>query len=112
VDDLSAARITDDKLKETLKELDGGKYNIVLSHEPEKFDIFAGSAAGLVLCGHTHDGQIFPFNLLVKLRYKHNYGLYKIKDTYFYVTSGAFYWGPPMRLFTKNEIAVINVEKI
>ena len=57
-----------------------------------------------MLSGHTHAGQIFPFTLLVRLRYPHLYGLYKNGEGWHYVTSGTFYWGPPMRLFAPQEI--------
>ncbi|MCX5783141.1 MAG: metallophosphoesterase, partial [Elusimicrobia bacterium] len=63
----------------------------------------------LMLSGHTHRGQIFPFNLIVKLFYPHFYGLYRTKKMLHYVTSGAFYWGPPMRLFLPSEIPLITL---
>lgn len=112
IDDLTAGRITSSKLKEILgQNLDKDKFSIVLEHEPEQYEIFAAAGANLVLSGHTHSGQIFPFSLLVRLRYPHYYGLTKMNNTYFYVTSGTFYWGPPMRLFTRNEIAFFTITK-
>ena len=57
-----------------------------------------------MLSGHTHNGQLFPFNLLVRLFYRHVYGLYRQGRSWLYVTSGTGQWGPPMRLFTRAEV--------
>ena len=66
----------------------------------------------LVLCGHTHAGQIFPFGLLVLLDQGFLHGLYKINDKMqAYVSSGAGFWGPPVRIFAPSEIAILNLSK-
>ena len=62
-----------------------------------------------MLSGHTHQGQIFPFNLIVRLFFKNFYGLYQNVKSWLYVTSGSGQWGPPMRLFTRAEIAVLRL---
>ena len=62
-----------------------------------------------MLSGHTHNGQIFPFNFLVRLRFKYKYGFFKKDKSNLYVTSGAGCWGPKMRLGTFNEIIIINL---
>jgi len=63
-----------------------------------------------MLSGHTHAGQIFPFNLLVKLFYPYMYGFYKIgPHSQLYVTSGMFYWGMPLRLFAPAEIPILHI---
>ncbi len=68
--------------------------------------------ADLQLSGHTHQGQLFPFNLLTRLIYKgFHYGLNRSGDLYVYTTSGAGTWGPPMRTTTASEIAVIRLIK-
>jgi len=110
VDDFNSVHMSADAFSKFLNTLNPQDYNILMSHEPRYFET-AQNKVNLMLSGHTHRGQIFPFNLLVRLRYKHVYGLYKYGNTDYYVTSGAFYWGPPMRLFTKNEIAFITIEK-
>ena len=66
----------------------------------------------LVLCGHTHAGQIFPFSILVLLDQGFLHGLYKINDKMqAYVSSGAGFWGPPVRIFAPSEIAILNLSK-
>tara|TARA_B100000963_G_C22477092_1_gene602908 strand:- start:17 stop:214 length:198 start_codon:yes stop_codon:yes gene_type:complete len=62
-----------------------------------------------MLSGHTHNGQIFPFNIFVKLKFKNLYGLYKSKESFLYVSSGVGCWGPKMRLGTQNEIIEISL---
>lgn len=88
---------------------DKNKFNLLLSHTPLYFEAAADKGVNLMLSGHTHNGQIWPFNYLVKLSFKYVYGLYTYNNANIYVTSGAFFWGPPMRLFTKNEIALIKL---
>ena len=61
----------------------------------------------LMLSGHTRNGQIFPFNLLVRLQFKTVYGIYKRLNSILYVSSGSGTWGSRMRLGTKNEISKI-----
>ena len=62
-----------------------------------------------MLSGHTHNGQIFPFGLLVKLKFKNLYGNYNKNSSNLYVSSGAGCWGPRMRLGTSNEIVKISI---
>ena len=87
--------------------IDSSKYNILLNHEPAGIELIASNNFDLMLAGHTHNGQMFPFNYLVKLRYDNIYGLYKIDDMDLYVTSGTATWGPKIRLGTQNEIVQV-----
>ncbi len=65
----------------------------------------------LQLSGHTHDGQLFPYNLLVRYIYKGDgYGLKTFGDFNIYTTSGIGTWGPPMRIGTQSEIPVITLK--
>ena len=84
---------------------------ILLSHQP-KFIKSMQQDVDLVLCGHTHAGQIFPFGILVLLDQGFLHGLYKINDKMqAYVSSGAGFWGPPVRIFAPSEIAILNLSK-
>lgn len=66
----------------------------------------------LQLSGHTHAGQIFPFNWLTKFIYQgYDYGLHREGDFSIYVTSGVGTWGPPLRTGTSPEIVVIRLQK-
>jgi uncharacterized protein len=62
----------------------------------------------LQLSGHTHHGQIFPFNLITRLLYRGNdYGLTRHNGLYLYTSSGVGTWGPPLRTAGKSEIVLI-----
>lgn len=111
VDDIKSARLSADSFAALLdKAARTPRYKLLLSHTPLYFEEAAKSGIDLTLCGHTHRGQIWPFVYFVKLQFKHIYGLYKIKGSNFYVTSGTFYWGPPMRLLTENEVPLFIIK--
>ena len=84
------------------------KFNLIMVHQPGIWPI-APDNADLILSGHTHNGQIFPFTWLVRLQFKAVYGLYENLASKIYVSSGAGTWGPAMRLGTKNEIVHISL---
>ena len=83
-------------------------FNLLMVHQPSIWDS-APDSTDLMLSGHTHNGQIFPFNLLVRLQFKTVYGIYKRLNSTLYVSSGSGTWGPRMRLGTKNEIVHISI---
>ncbi len=85
------------------------KYVILLNHEPLDADVAFEEGVDLMLSGHTHKGQIFPFELFVRLRYKYVYGLYEEDEGSVYVTSGTGVWGPLVRVGSRNEIVVFNI---
>lgn len=95
----------------SLKKFNPQAPNILLYHTPYQADLIKDSGIDLQLSGHTHDGQIFPINLITKLIYgKFNSGLAKVGDLTVYTSSGTGTWGPPMRTGSKSEITVINLE--
>ena len=86
-----------------------GKFTVLMNHQPVYYKEIAETGDYLVLSGHTHRGQLFPFHLFTRLAYKYFYGLYRIKDSAFYVTSGAGTWGPPLRWLSSSEIPVLTL---
>lgn len=84
------------------------RFNIALVHQPSIWKKTA-SEIDLMLCGHTHNGQIWPFNLLVRLQFRHVYGLFVTGLSNLYVSSGVGCWGPRMRLGSRNEIVLIDL---
>ncbi len=90
-------------------ETDRNKFNVFLNHEPALYEEAESEGMDLMLSGHTHNGQIFPFWLFVRMRYKYMHGLYDIGKMKLYVTSGTGVWGPFMRVLTENEIVIINL---
>lgn len=84
---------------------------ILLAHQPKYInEIKDTKNIDLILCGHTHGGQIFPFNFLVKLEQPYVKGLHQHNDTtQVYVNKGTGFWGPPMRLGASSEITVLRL---
>ncbi len=82
---------------------------VLLAHQP-RFINELNQKVDLVLSGHTHGGQIAPFNLLVKLQQPYIKGLHQHnEDTQIYVNKGTGFWGPPMRLGASSEITNIKL---
>lgn len=83
---------------------------IILDHQPSTIDEYE-QANELILSGHTHQGQIFPFNLVTKAYFTVDYGYYrKNKNSpQVIVSSGVGTWGPPMRIGTQSEIVQIEI---
>lgn len=110
VNDIKMTNITKEQFKSIIsRSTKPNEFNLLLSHTPLYFKEAADLGVNLMLCGHTHNGQIWPFKYAAKLSFKYVNGLYKYKNSKIYVSSGAFFWGPPMRLFTKNEIVLITL---
>jgi len=84
--------------------------SILMYHFPQDIEVSNKFKVNLQLSGHTHNGQIFPFNLLVKLLFPYFNGFYNYKDTLIYVSEGTGTWGPPMRLGSRNEITLITLK--
>lgn len=80
---------------------------ILMAHQPIDVKKASQYHVDLVLSGHTHGGQIWPFNYLVYLQQPYLKGLYRYKNTQLYVNQGTGSWGPPMRLGSVNEITEI-----
>ena len=81
---------------------------ILLAHQPKFIEELGNYRPELVLSGHTHGGQVWPFEYLVRLQQPYVKGLHKlINGSYIYVNSGIGFWGPPMRLGSQAEITYI-----
>ncbi len=90
--------------------VDSSRYNIFLNHEPSLVEEAEKDGMDLMLAGHTHRGQIFPFNFFVRIQYKYIYGLHRIGNMDLYVTSGTGVWGPFLRVGSNNEIVLITLD--
>jgi len=89
--------------------LDDSQYKILLCHSPDPAPAAAKFGVNLMLSGHTHYGQIFPFNFIIGLLHEHIKGLHRVGDCWLYISPGTGYWGPPMRLGSHCEITLINM---
>lgn len=98
-------------LNKALKDIQD-KPTVLLAHQPRFIEELSTviPKVDLVLSGHTHGGQIAPFNLLVKLAQPYIKGLHQHdENTQIYVNKGTGFWGPPMRLGASSEITNITI---
>ena len=89
--------------------LDKTKPIIFLDHQPKELEELAQAGADLDLCGHTHDGQLFPGNIFTGLIWENSCGYLKKGSMHNIVTSGVGIWGPNMRVGTDSEICSVTV---
>lgn len=111
VDDLTTARRAGRNGEEILIALADRPpgATVLMSHTPLHADLAADAGAGLMLCGHTHGGQLWPFGYLVRLRYPMLAGRYQVEDMPVIVCRGTGTWGPRMRLWRPGEILRITL---
>jgi predicted MPP superfamily phosphohydrolase len=85
------------------------KFVLLLYHRPRGHEAAAAAGVDLMISGHTHNGQIVPFNLLVNRVFDKAAGLFRHEETHLYVNSGTGTWGPTMRLGTRSEITLFEI---
>ena len=84
-------------------------FKVLMYHRPLGWEAAVDSGIDLMLCGHTHNGQIFPFNWLVRQQFQKIRGLHIRDNCHLYVSPGTGTWGPAMRLGSRNEITCIDL---
>ena len=77
---------------------------VLLAHQPRSAEAAASAGFDVQLSGHTHGGQFWPWNLLVKLQQPFVAGLHRWQELWVYTSRGTGYWGPPKRLGAPSEI--------
>jgi uncharacterized protein len=97
----SLAEITEDVQKELPM--------ILLDHQPFRLQQAAENGIDLQLSGHTHHGQLWPFNYVTNLVYEKSYGYLQKGNTHYYVSCGIGGWGPPIRTVSRPEILNIKL---
>jgi predicted MPP superfamily phosphohydrolase len=97
-------------LARALEGRDPGRELILLAHQPRTLLDAEPFGVGLQISGHTHGGQIWPFNFIVQLQQPYVAGLHRRGEAQIYVSRGTGYWGPPMRLGAPAEITEIRLE--
>jgi len=107
VDDSSAA----EDVPRALAGRDPALPVILLAHHPRTIERAVAAGADLQLSGHTHGGQLLPLGWLSRLFEPHVAGLARFGATWLYVSEGTGFWGPPMRVGTSSEIALITLAR-
>ncbi len=97
------------ELHEIMKNVNKSFPVILLDHQPFKLEEAVENGVDLQLSGHTHNGQLWPFNYITKHVYELSWGYKKKGNTHFYVSCGAGGWGPPMRTGSRPEIIKITL---
>ena len=82
---------------------------VLLAHQPRSAHIAEAAGYHLQLSGHTHGGQFWPWNFLVRLQQPFTAGLNRLGRMWVYTSRGTGYWGPPMRFWIPSEITLIRL---
>jgi uncharacterized protein len=82
---------------------------VLLAHQPFMVEQARAAGVDLQLSGHTHGGQLWPFDYAIRLDQPAVEGLHRMGDTQLYVTTGAGNWGPAIRVGARPEVAVIEL---
>ncbi|MBD3823788.1 MAG: metallophosphoesterase, partial [Epsilonproteobacteria bacterium] len=97
------------EFEDALKGIDDAHPTILLAHQPKYIEEVTHSV-DLMLSGHTHGAQLYPFRFLVKLQQPYVSGLHRHNEKLqIYVSRGSGFWGPPMRLGSMSEITHITL---
>jgi predicted MPP superfamily phosphohydrolase len=96
-------------LEEVLKGTDPTFPILLMDHQPFQLSKPEELGVDLQLSGHTHHGQIWPFNYITNAMYEVSWGYKKKGNTHIYVSCGYGTWGPPMRLGNRPEIVSITL---
>jgi uncharacterized protein len=110
VDDVSSRRLDASggyNMEAALAGWDRSTPLVLLSHHPATFDEAQARGVHLQLSGHTHGGQLWPFNFMVRLQTRYVAGVYRRGRSQLYVSRGTGFWGPPMRVLAPAEITEI-----
>lgn len=96
-------------IENLLSGIDMTKPVFMMDHQPYKLADVAQHNIDLQVSGHTHHGQMWPFNYITGAIFEISRGYGKINNTHFYVSSGYGTWGPPIRTNSRSEIIVLNI---
>jgi predicted MPP superfamily phosphohydrolase len=110
-EDLSSRQLAGKRrkpLEELMAGVDKNLPVILMDHQPFRLEDAEKNRVDLQLSGHTHHGQLWPFNFITKKVYDISWGYKKKGNTHFYISSGVGTWGPPIR--TGNRPEIVNVQ--
>jgi predicted MPP superfamily phosphohydrolase len=93
-------------------QVDRDRFALLLYHRPRGHADAAAAGVDLMISGHTHNGQIVPFNFVVGRVFEQTVGLFKEASTHLYVSPGTGTWGPVMRLGSRGEITLFEIQAV
>ena len=96
-------------LEELLTQADLERPTILLDHQPYELNRTDSLGIDLQLSGHTHHGQVWPVNLLTDHIYEQSHGYRRWTKSHIWVSSGISLWGPPFRIGTRGDMAIIRL---
>ena len=100
-------------LDAAFSQVDHKRSSIVLAHQPKTINLLNGQRCDLMLSGHTHGGQIFPFGYLVIMDQPYLAGLHQHNEhSQIFVSRGTGFWGPPLRVLAPSEISLIKIRPV
>jgi predicted MPP superfamily phosphohydrolase len=97
-------------VREILRSIPSDLPIILMDHRPTELQQASQTDVDVQFSGHTHDGQMFPINLITSAVYELSWGYKKIRNTHFFVTSGLRLWGPPVKTAGKSEIMLVDIQ--
>lgn len=98
------------ELKDLLDKADKTRTMIVLDHQPYDLAETDSLKVDIQISGHTHRGQLWPLSILVDRMYEQSHGYRKWNHSHIFVSSGLSLWGPPFRIGTDSDMAVIRIK--
>lgn len=112
VNDLGGARFDEPPdFDRALAGADPARPTVLLAHQPVLVDEAAARGVDLQVSGHTHGGQMWPFHYAVQLAQPAIAGLSTFDDTQLYVSRGAGFWGPPVRIGAPPDISILSLQR-
>lgn len=99
-------------LSELIARCDKAQPILVIDHQPYKLAAADSLGVDMQFSGHTHHGQVWPVSLLTDRMFEQSYGYRKWSHAHIYVSSGLSLWGPPFRIGTQCDMAVLHIRSI
>jgi uncharacterized protein len=93
-------------------QIDTDRFVLLLYHRPRGLKAAAAAGVDLMISGHTHNGQVVPFNLVVRRVFDQTVGLFRDGLTQLYVSPGTGTWGPVMRLGSRGEVTLFEIRPL
>lgn len=98
-------------LADLLEDVSSDRPVIVLDHQPYDLAKTVSLGVDIQISGHTHRGQVWPLSRITDIMYEQSHGYRKWRNSHIYVSSGLSLWGPPFRIGSSSDLAVLKIRK-